>query len=205
MAPAAFAEGSDVPSSMLRASALLAAFAATLAASPAAAQPRPAYLAKPMTVGGNPGPAHNYVCPNADGGPALECFLDAVRHLYTMCKHVKSIEIIEFGYEASEDGTNGKKSEFCVEKQKANIARPFQVAMKEAAASKAAVQELRELHAYWLDALSALRWRAGEPPDDYLFRTALVYPSFDDRVGMIRVLVEEARRKPAKPQRKARR
>ncbi len=27
----------------------------------------------------------------------LDCYLDAVVHLYTMCRHVKSIEIIEFG------------------------------------------------------------------------------------------------------------
>src|SRR5512141_2081045 len=53
------------------------------------------------TIGGNPGPEHNYVCPHADGQPALECFFDAIQHLYTMCRNVKSIEIIEFGYEKS--------------------------------------------------------------------------------------------------------
>jgi len=35
-------------------------------------------------------------------------------HLYTMCRHVKSIEIIEFGYEKSTDGFNGAKSEYCM-------------------------------------------------------------------------------------------
>ncbi|MEP6678760.1 MAG: hypothetical protein ABJB78_05640, partial [Betaproteobacteria bacterium] len=47
------------------------------------------------TIGGNPGPQHNYVCPNADGKKPLDCYFDAVMHLYTMCRHVKSIEIIE--------------------------------------------------------------------------------------------------------------
>ena len=36
-------------------------------------------------------------CPN-DASTGLDCYLDAVVHLYTMCRHVKSIEIIEFGY-----------------------------------------------------------------------------------------------------------
>ena len=62
-------------------------------------------------IGGNPGPAYNYVCPNADGGPPLECYFDAVRHLYTMCRHVKSIEIIEWGFEKSQEGVNQAKSD----------------------------------------------------------------------------------------------
>ena len=63
------------------------------------------------TIGGNPGPQYNYVCPNADDKPALDCYFDAVGHLYTMCKHVKSIEIIEFGSEHSTEVTNGAKTE----------------------------------------------------------------------------------------------
>ena len=42
-----------------------------------------ALLAAPAhaeSIGGNPGPAHNYVCPHADGKPALDCYLDAVQH-----------------------------------------------------------------------------------------------------------------------------
>ena len=63
-----------------------------------------------VTIGGNPGPEHNYVCPHSDGKPALDCYFDAVAHLYTMCRNVKSIEVIEFGYEKSTEGTNGSKS-----------------------------------------------------------------------------------------------
>ena len=55
---------------------------------------------------------------------------DAVAHLYTMCRHVKSIEIIEFGYEKSTEGINGAKSEYCVDKQKLNMTRPYQAALR---------------------------------------------------------------------------
>ena len=164
---------------------------ATLVALPAAAQ-TPAYLAKPKVVGGNPGPAHNYVCPNADGGPALECYLDAVRHLYTMCKHVKSIEIIEHGYEQSDEGTNANKSAFCIDKQKANISSPYRAALKEAT-SKQAVEAIRSLQDFWLESLASLKWQPGESPEDYLVRTGIVYPSIDVQVDAIRVLVQEAR------------
>ncbi len=62
-------------------------------------------------------PGSNYICPNnADSG--LDCYLDAVVHLYTMCRHVKSIEIIEFGLPEAQEGVNGAKSEYCVDKQK---------------------------------------------------------------------------------------
>ena len=81
--------------------------------------------ARAEVIGGNPGPQYNYVCPNADGKGPLDCYFDAVLHLYTMCRHVKSIEIIEFGYEKSTEGTNGTKSEYCLDKQKLNITRPI--------------------------------------------------------------------------------
>ena len=188
---------------------LLAVAAATLLAIPAApalAQATQAhYLARPQMVGGNPGPAHNYVCPNADGGPALDCFLDAVRHLYTMCKHVKSIEIIEFGLETSDVGTNTSKSEYCIDKQKANIARPYQAALKEATLSKQAVENLRGLYDYWLSSLAALKWRPGETDEDYGVRTGMVYPSLDEQIDQIRGLVTEVRATLATSKPKARR
>ena len=45
-------------------------------------------------------PGSNYICPNSSD-TGLDCYLDAVRHLYTMCRHIKSIEVIEFGYETA--------------------------------------------------------------------------------------------------------
>jgi hypothetical protein len=112
---------------------ICATLAAVLLSAPAFAQ---SYLAKPQVVGGNPGPAHNYVCPNVEAGGALDCYLDAVLHLYTMCRHVKSLEIIEYGYDKSGDGTNAAKSDSCITKQKGNIARPLQSALREVSGSK---------------------------------------------------------------------
>jgi hypothetical protein len=97
---------------MLRTLTLFALPALITLAAPAAAQ-QGGFVPKPDT----------YICPNATGTGAVDCFLDAVDHLYTMCRHVKSIEIIEFGYEKSESGVNGAKSEYCVDKQKINITR----------------------------------------------------------------------------------
>ena len=96
------------------------------------------------------------------GGPgAVDCFLNAVDHLYTMCRHVKSIEIIEFGYEKSEEGVNGAKSEYCVDKQKINITRPYQAALREATGSKAAVDDLRALYELWMKAIAEPQVAAG--------------------------------------------
>ena len=107
-------------------------------------------------IGGNPGPQYNYVCPNTDGKGGLDCYFDAVQHLYTMCRHIKSIEVIEFGYEKSEEGVNGAKSEYCVDKQKLNITRPYQAALREASISTQAVEGVRSLQEFWLDALVKL-------------------------------------------------
>ena len=169
---------------------------ACAAPQPASAQ---AYLAKPQVVGGNPGPAHNYVCPNVDAGGALDCYLDAVLHLYTMCRHVKSIEIIEHGYDRSGEGTNTAKSESCIVKQKGNIARPYQAALREATASKQAADGLRSLHDLWLGALASLKWQPGESDEDYKVRTGFVYAEFAERSDAIREFVLVARANAAKP------
>jgi len=171
----------------LRASVFLIA---TALAAPAAAQ---SYLPQARMIGGNPGPQHNYVCPNVDAsGKALDCYVDAVRHLYTMCRHVKSIEIIEHGYEGAEQGTNGAKSEYCIDKQKLNITRPYQAALREAAVSKQAVNGVRALHELWNAALTSLKWRPGESDDEYKSRTAAVYAAIDERVTAIREYIASA-------------
>ena len=157
----------------------------------------PASIAQ--TIGGNPGPQYNYVCPHADGQPALECYFDAVQHLYTMCRNVKSIEIIEFGYEKSADGTNAAKSEYCLDKQKQNIERPYRAALKEALRSKNVVEALRALHELWLSALTGLAWRSGESDDDYKARVARPYDDFRDRIAAIRVVAASKPEPAAKP------
>jgi hypothetical protein len=144
-------------------------------------------------IGGNPGPAYNYVCPNADGGPPLDCYYDAVRHLYTMCRHVKSIEIIEWGYEKAQEGVNQAKSDYCIEKQRGNMVKPYRAALREAAISKQAVDGLKSLNEAWQLALVDLKWRQGETSDDYLTRTVTPYLDFEERIDGIKLIVETVR------------
>ncbi len=141
------------------------------------------------SIGGNPGPQYNYVCPNTDGKGGLDCYFDAVQHLYTMCRHIKSIEVIEFGYEKSEEGVNGAKSEYCFDKQKLNITRPYQAALREASISTQAVEGVRSLQEFWLDALVKLKWKSGESDDEYKARVARPYEDFRERIDGIRKIV----------------
>jgi hypothetical protein len=53
--------------------------------------------ARSEVIGGNPGPAHNYICPHADGKPALDTEDDHDDQLSTMSSDVKAIEVLEFG------------------------------------------------------------------------------------------------------------
>ncbi len=168
----------------IRTALAVAASLAAFASPPADAQ---------RMIGGNPGPAYNYVCPNADGGPPLDCYYDAVRHLYTMCRHVKSIEIIEWGYEKAQEGVNQAKSDYCIDKQRGNMVKPYQAALKEAAISKQAVDGLKSLNEAWQLALVDLRWRQGETSDDYLTRTVTPYLDFEERIDGIKLIVETVR------------
>ena len=165
----------------------LIALACALLAAPARAE----------MIGGNPGPEHNYVCPHSDGKPALDCYFDAVEHLYTMCRNVKSIEILEFGYESSTQGTNGAKSDSCLDKQKQNIEHPFKAALKQVGKSKFAVDGLRKLQELWLSAMSALAWHRGESDADYKARVAKPYEAFSERIAVIRTSLVESESKVA--------
>ncbi len=140
-------------------------------------------------------PGSNYICPNkSDSG--LDCYLDAVGHLYTMCRHIKSIEVIEFGYENAQQGVNGAKSEYCVDKQKANIARPYQAALSEATTSKDAVNGLQTLQQLWLEAMVGLTWKPGESDDEYKTRVARPYVAFVEWGDAIRTAVATAPKAP---------
>ena len=130
-------------------------------------------------------PGSVYICPN-QSATGLDCYLDAVVHLYTMCRHVKSIEIIEFGHAKAQEGVNGAKSEYCVDKQKINITRPYQAALREATGWRDAVEHLRALQQYWLDAMVNLRWR-GEAPQDYEDRVNKVYDDLSWKIDAVRV------------------
>jgi hypothetical protein len=131
-------------------------------------------------------PGSPYICPNhADSG--LDCYLDAVTHLYTMCRHVKGIEIIEFGYQKAQEGVNGAKSEYCMEKQKINITRPYQAALKEATPWREAIDSLRSLQLFWLDAMASLRWNTGEADEVYQDRVNKIYDELSYRIESVRL------------------
>jgi hypothetical protein len=164
-----------------------AMFAAFAAAPPAAAQKFQ--------------PGSNYICPNhSDTG--LDCYLDAVAHLYTMCRHIKSIEIIEFGYQKAQEGVNGAKSEYCVDKQKLNITRPYQAALREVTPSKDAINGLRTLQELWVQALAGLTWQPGESDEDYKLRVARPYNAFVQWSDAVRAAAP-APKAPAAPSAKA--
>ena len=130
-------------------------------------------------------PGSVYICPN-ESSTGVNCYLDAVVHLYTMCRHVKSIEIIEFGYAKAQEGVNGAKSEYCVDKQKINITRPYQAALRESSGFRDAVEHLRELQQFWLDAMNNLRWK-GETAQDYEDRVNKVYDELSWKIDEVRV------------------
>jgi len=137
-----------------------------------------------------------YLCPHATGG-AVDCFLHAVEHLYTMCRQVKSIEIIEFGYEKSAEGTNGAKSEYCVDKHRLSITRLYQSALREATPSRNAVDGLRATYDVWLKALTDLKWVPGENDAEYKARVAKPYAVFSEQSGAIRAMLVAGKSKPA--------
>ena len=139
----------------------------------------------------NPGfvpKADTYICPDSNGD-AIDCYLQAVSHLYTMCRNVKSIEIIEFGYERSTEGTNGAKSEYCVDKHRLSITRPYQSALRAATPNRTAVDNLRALQELWLKSLAELRWITGESDEEYKARVAKPYELFSERAGAVRAVL----------------
>jgi hypothetical protein len=139
-----------------------------------------------------------YICPTKLQGSGLDCFLEAIPQTYTMCRHIKSIEIIEFGMTGAQEGVNGAKTEYCIDKHRLLITRPYQAALRESANSKDAVEGLRKLHDMWLDSLAKLIPVAGETDDVYKQRVVLPYRDFTEQTTKIRASVEAAA-KPAAP------
>ncbi len=131
-------------------------------------------------------PASVYICPN-QSETALDCYLDAVTHLYTMCRQVKSIEIIEFGHEKAQEGTNGAKSEYCIVKHKLSIAPPLQAALHEARGWRESVDALRTLQQFWVAALAALDWQTGESGEDYEARVLTSYADLSVLIDSVRI------------------
>jgi hypothetical protein len=113
-----------------------------------------------------------------------------------MCKHVKSIEIIEYGYDQSTEGTNGAKSESCLTKQKLSMTRPYQAALKAATISREAVEQLRTLNELWLKSLSELSWQKGESDEAYKTRTMRPYEAFAAEIVSIQTIMQRAEADP---------
>jgi hypothetical protein len=131
-----------------------------------------------------------YICPTKAQGSGLDCFLEAVPQTYTMCRHIKSIEIIEFGMTGAQEGVHGAKTESCIDKHKFSIARPFQAALREAARSKEELQGLHQLFAAWLESLGNLVPGPSETYQGYRERVMLPYRDFEERSHAIRALAE---------------
>jgi hypothetical protein len=127
-----------------------------------------------------------YLCPHSDGSSAIECYLDAVDHLYTMCRHIKSIEIIEFGYEKSDEGVNGAKTAYCIEKHNLTMKKTYVSAVHQAGKNRAVVEALHSLSDYWNASLAGLKWIPGESDAQYKARTAEPYGIFRERAMLVR-------------------
>jgi hypothetical protein len=140
-----------------------------------------------------------YICPTQFKGSGVECFLEAVPQTYTMCRHIKHIEIIEFGMTGAQEGVHGAKTEYCIEKHKISITLPYQAALREAARNKDEVQGLRKLYDTWLESLSKLIPEAGETNEAYLQRVSRPYPAFNEQITAIRALDKETPASAAKP------
>ena len=138
-----------------------------------------------------------YICPTALRGSGIDCFFEAVSQTYTMCRQVKSIEIIEFGLAGAQEGVHGAKTEGCIEKHKRLIARPYQAALREAGRDKAKVQGLQTLYATWTKSLIDLTPGPGEIDAGYKQRVTHPYGEFDKLIQALREPTPVVAAKPA--------
>ncbi|HTS22638.1 MAG TPA: hypothetical protein VMN79_12615 [Casimicrobiaceae bacterium] len=137
-----------------------------------------------------------YICPTHTQDSGIDCFLEAVPQTYTMCRHIKGIEIIEFGLTGAQEGVNGAKTEYCIDKHKILIVRPYQAALREGARKKEIVEDLRKLYDLWLDSLAKLVPAAGETDDAYKQRVVRPYAAFNEQIEAIHTLVAVPARAP---------
>lgn len=127
-----------------------------------------------------------YICPTARNSSGTDCFFEAVPQTYTMCRQIKSIEILEFGMAGAQEGVNGAKTEGCIEKHKRLIARPFQAALREAGRNKVRAQGLHKLYGTWTDSLAKLIPGPEESDEGYKRRVARVYGDFNEQIQTLR-------------------
>ena len=137
-----------------------------------------------------------YICPTQLHGSGIDCFLEAIPQTYTMCRQIKSIEIIEFGLTGAQEGVNGAKTEYCIDKHRLTITRPYQAALREATRNKEEVEGISKLYDTWLASLAQLVPVAGESDEVYKQRVMRPYGEFNEQIKKIRAL-EKAPAKPA--------
>ena len=144
-----------------------------------------------------------YICPTAASGSGLDCYLEAVPQTYTMCRQIKSIEILEYGMEGAQEGVNGAKTESCIDKHKLSMVRPYQAALRESTHNKEIVESLRKLNDFWLESLAKLVPAQGEANATYKLRVDTPYAGFAEQIGAIRALAAAPVKPAAKPVPKA--
>ena len=107
-----------------------------------------------------------------------------------MCRHVKSIEIIEFGYERSTEGTNGAKSELLRRQAPALDHAPVPIGAEggNAQPRRPSTTSVR-LQDLWLKSLAELKWVAGESDEQYKARVAKPYELFSERATAVRAVL----------------
>ena len=133
-----------------------------------------------------------YICPTKTQGTGIECFLEAIPQTYTMCRHIKSIEVIEFGLNGAQEGVNGAKTESCIEKHKLSMTRPYQAALREAARNQDEVVGLRKLYDTWLESLAKLAPAVGESDEGYKRRVIDPYGEFNQQIKYIQAIADRA-------------
>ncbi len=131
-----------------------------------------------------------YICPTKTAGTGIECFLEAIPQTYTMCRHIKSIEIIEFGLYGAQEGVNGAKTDYCIDKHRLTMTLPYQAALREAARNKDEVTGLRKLYDTWLDSLSKLKPNVGESDEGYKLRIIGPYGEFNEQIKNIQAIAD---------------
>ena len=146
-----------------------------------------------------------YICPTKTEGSGLDCFLEAVPQTYTMCRHIKSIEILEFGLAGAQEGVHGAKTEYCIDKHKLLMVRPYQAALRESAKKKEMVEGVRKLHDVWLESLAKLVPQPEETDEAYKQRVVRPYTAFNEQIQVIRTIAEAPLPSPAKPAKSAKR
>jgi len=144
-----------------------------------------------------------YICPTAVNGSGLDCYLEAVPQTYTMCRQIKSIEILEFGMDGAQEGVNGAKTESCIDKHKLSMVRPYQAALRESTHNKHMVESLRKLNDLWLDSMAKLLPTPGEADEGYKQRVASPYAAFEEQIKAIRAMADAPAQPAAKPAPKA--